>query len=453
MATYLDKLQLAFRALEVRGLEVAPRLDYLEGRHASQLGSAAWNASFRDIVSGIVDNQVALVVETRAEAIGVQGVAAVDTDPLSEALATWATELLTEEAENVAHALRMAEATGVQTTVLVDYNSRGEVSLYNVDCRSVYVHVDNAGQRLWAVHVWRDDDDTPTSVTLYLPTETVVLRSTVLKRLPNPATFVVVDTLPNPLGEVAMAVVDKRGSLVDRIRPLNDLLNRSLQTQAVVGEAYALPFRVFIGVETYDPHTGEVSGALPQLNPATGGRDLSFPTSVDAEGGQVSVQQLPSPDPSKYLAEQESLRLAIARQGYTPSSQLQLGGGRPQTAEALEIENQAHRARTLADRRVYGPFVRELARLAIRRRLYQVTGTARPAPQVRVLWTDLDTNTATSRMDMLRTAVEAGMSLADALVHFLGWTPEAAEQIMANAATEAANRAALADQRFEAGGL
>ncbi|WP_164702077.1 phage portal protein [Modestobacter sp. KNN46-3] len=424
---YTRILTTAISTLRARGVKVEPRFAYYDGRHNCSLGSKAWNDSYRKVVAGVKDNQCKLVVDTRADAVVPAGVEATSDNPFEQALAAWATDLFEREADDLDEFATTAEKAGTQTVMLVDYDEAGEVALYCVDPRSVYAQVSKSGRLLSLLHVWRDEADSFTSATLYLPDRKIVFGTTSAQLLPAPEAFHAREELPNPLGEIAAVVVDLNGSVLDDAIPLNDMLNKSLQTQAVVGEAYALPFRVYLGIETYDPATGEVAAVIPSMNPATGSRDVSIPTVADAEGDKRQVIQFESPKPEAYLAEQDSLRTAIARLAHIPTHLVQLGGA-PVSGDALEIASMPFVGwQAAAIRTTYRRAFREVARLAVRMHLYKLTGRPMPAPALDVKFAPIATSTTSSRVQQMRDAVDAGMSLADALVEFLGWDREAAD--------------------------
>jgi hypothetical protein len=452
--TEREMLEVALKRLRLRGVRVAPRISYFEGRHPFPPGSDAWTKQWRDRLGRLIDNQCALVVETRADAVMPAHVEPVQEDKLAAAAAAWVTDLLDREAATLTRAFRQAEAAGEQVTLAIDWNSEGQIDIFHLDTRSCYVHRDAGGAYLWAVHLWREErEGAPTEATLYLPTETVHYRSSSTAQLPDATDFAEVTRTPNPFGELMLATIDKGGSLIDRIAPHQDALNQSMQTEFVVGEHYAHPFRAWLGFDSYDPATGEVSTVVPTVNAATGGRDLSVPTVADAEGERREVIQFESPDPDKYLRRAEAERAAIARLGYVPAFLLQVTGTPPASGEALEIAYRPHIERAAADWRAhYRPAMQRLVRLAARRWLHAATGRPVQAPDLNVVPVNIETSTAASRAVALSQAVAAGVPLEDALVAFFRMDREAARLIAERADEQAQARAdralALAEQGY-----
>ena len=54
-------------------------------------------------------------------------------------------------------------------------------------------------------------------------------------------------------------------------------------------------------------------------------------------------------------------------------------------------------------------------------------------------------------MQHVKTAVDAGMPLADALVEFMGWSRDAADAVAEKAALQAQEAAAVSTRLFDAG--
>lgn len=446
----------ALQELATRGMRVETRMAYYEGRHPMPASTEAWKRTYGPSLKHVIDNQCRLIVDQRAEAVvpvGVQPVTAGDV--LADGLAKSASELIDAKAGVIADALKFAEAAGEQLIVTVDWDDDGIVDLYRLDPRSAYAHINRAGTPQWVAHFWKGDNLDPTATitteaTLYTPTETIHLTSNSSSPLPAADSFREVGRRPNPFGELMLGVLSKSSSIVDTLAPLQDLLNKSLQTMAVVGEAYALPRTVWFGIAAYDPETGKVTGPKLQTNPASGSRDISIPTVSDEEGDKRDVVQLPSPEPEKYLKDQDALRAAMARNGKVPAFLLQSGSA-PESGEALEIAYRPRVEQKATDERVVGPFIADLMRKAVRRRLYSATGNLVDVPAFRTLFAKDTGATVKSRVEQVTAAVGAGMTLADALVEFYGMTPEAAERIAANADEAAAAASDRSVALFEQG--
>lgn len=445
--TYLEMLTEANKALGTRTVRVFNRYAYVEGRHESQLGSESWNKSFRLQVQGTIDNQIARAVKSTLKAITPVGVKARTTDPYEEALAAWGTELLEKRREAVLAGLQHAEVSSDQTVLLTDYAPNGDVVIYDVDPRNFYVKTDRAGTKLWAVHFWREVELGPVSATIYLPTETVPFASASTSPLPSAGSFRQSGPpIRNVFGELMLSVVTKPDSPIDRAIPAQNRVNKSLQTQVVVGELYALRPRAWLGLETgINEETGEQLSITSNMNPATGSRDITVPA-TNTENDEIKVIQFEAPTPGAYLDEQDSDRAVIAGHFSVPSFTLQVKGAQPVSAEALEI---AYRDYVdLGDdlRKLYGPWLAEAFRLATRRYLYKVTGQPLQAPDFEIAFKPITTNTLASRMAALESARRAGMTLTDALVEFFGMAREAAEGIEARGLqAEALAQAAAAE--------
>ena len=434
MAVYTPLLTEALHELKERGIKIGPRENYVEGNHPFTLGSRAWNTAFYNILRGVKDNQVALVVNTRAAAVTPTNFTSADTDPFAEAQAQWASDLLDDNGDVIDKILYTATWSAEQTTVICDYTPNGDITWYTTDPRSCYVKLDRAGTYLWAVHLWHEHEHGPTHATIYTPETVAVLKTTRARvKLPVAEDFMLLDEQPNRIGDIPVACVELPRSIVDNIKSEQDRLNKSLQTQCVAGEAYVLPLTAFIGFETYNPDTGEQTELVPNLNPGTASRNISIPTVQDAEGGERKIVRLEGVSPEAFLAEQDAMRANIARLASVPAFMLQLSGNAP-SGDALEMAYMPYIAAKTADERVYRPFFDRMAKLAVKLRLFQLTGgqIVEP-PKMRVQFSTVATTTRSARVDQMVKAVSAGMTLADALVEFLGWSDDAAQAAQNNA--------------------
>lgn len=446
----IRKIEKAQKALLARGVTVLPRMDYYQGRHPSQLGSDSWNRSFRNRLAYLIDNQCKLAVDTISEAVVPSAFKPVVEDTTGEVYAAWATDLvINKHATTTAKIIRDAEASGDQVTVLIDVDEETrEVGLYPLE--ACYVEQTKGGAYKWAVFFWKDDLDL-THATVLEPGRDLDYPSQSTSAFPGIDEFGAPLEYVRPYTDLMIATVNKGDSVIDDIRGLNDLLNKSLQTQAVVGEAYALPFRVWLGIETYDPETG-TRRPLPTLNPATGSRDIILPTGLDPEGAERKVLQFESPTPSAFLEEQDALRAAIARLASIPAFMLQLGGN-PPSGDALEQAYMPFITAKAANERYYAPFFARIARLAVQRYVFEVTGRM-PAPvDFATTFSTVSTSTLTSRIEHVRSAVSSGMTLRDALIEFLGWSEEAADEVAGRSEAQADRRANLSDQGLNSLGI
>lgn len=441
----------ALKDLAARGVVVGPRENMYNGQHPQPAGTLAWRKAYGSLYAGVIDNQTALVCNQRAGAVRPANfVAADDTDALAVVEAQGVSDLLDEQGATVDDVLRTAFWSGEQTSVIVDFDDAGRVVWYLTDPRTCWVDVDKAGGYRSAVHVWQEPGQRM-HATVYTPKTVQTWRSDADSLVPSADVFRLVDEAPNRFGDIPVASVTLGRSLVDAVKAQNLMLNKSLQMAAVAGESYVSPFRAWFGIDTFDPATGEVKKLMPQLNPGTGSRDLSIPSATDEEGAARSVTQFTSPTPGVFLEEQENLRASIARLGAVPAFMLQISGQAP-SGDALEQAYLPFVAAKAADERVARPFFDRLAALTIRRRVYAKTGVVLTVtPLVRTVFSSVATSTVTARVQHVKTAVDAGMPLADALVEFMGWSRDAADAVAEKAALQAQEAAAVSTRLFDAG--
>lgn len=428
---YQKMLELAIETLRTRGFTLEKHYAYYEGRHDSNLGTKAWNDNFRRLLSGVIDNLCGQAIDSLAEDVAPESVEALSEDPLDLADALWATEFLNREASKINQAMVDALISSEPVGLIVDVNLKGQPCLYRIDPRELYVHMNRGGEVLWIAHVWRENEkEAYTSATIYVPGGRQSFVSTSKDRLPSFTSFVPSGPFePSGSDEIPVSVIDLRTSILDRIIPSQDLLNKNLQLQAMSGEAYAMPLRIYLGIETYDPETGEINAVIPELNAATGSRDVSIPTVQDAEGGKREVIQLNGASPDIFLAQAESYRAAIANHAHRPAYTLQLGGAQPASGEALEIAwADAVKWKRSTEKVHVGPWITEALQKAVQLRRRLVTGSAGAAPALKVNFVAPAVNSTSSRTDNFVKAVGAGMTLSDALVEFMGFSREAADQ-------------------------
>lgn len=444
----MELLVKAEQHLKTRELSVGPRQDYFEGRHStSRVSSKAWNESFGKILSGIIDNQSRLVCEHRAEAVRpVAYTAAEQADTLSKAAATGLTATLEKHADLIDDYLKQLYWSGEPCSLLVDYDTDGAVRWYMTDPRDIYVQQDAAGTYLSAVRFWQDNSKQWFATTWTTETITVYASDKDSKTVrPSADSFKLVDEYPNAWGDIPVVTAQTAAPLIDLVKPQNDLLNKSLQAQNVAGEGYVLPLTLYFGFDLYDPETGEHKNLAPNTNPATASRDIAIPAITDEEGGQRQVIRLDSPDPGRYLEEQDNLRASIARLASVPAFMLQIGGSFP-SGEALEMAYMPFLAAKQADERRLRPFFARLGELTVKR----ITGQELPV-SCRVVYSTATTSTLTSRVQQMATAVAAGMPLAEALTEFLGYSREAADAVAAEALKEHGEQAVAGIIGFSAG--
>ena len=441
----------ALKDLLARGVVVGPREQWYNGNHpVPEASSEAWKKSYGARYRNIRDNQCELVCNARADAVRPTNFLPVDeNDPLNVMLAQTVSDMVDANGSTIDTFLRTWFWSGEQTSLLIDFDSAGNVTWFTVDPRNCWVLQDMAGTYQTAVHLWQNYGE-KLHATIYTPDFIQVWRSDSDNLVPTDNTFKMVDEYPNRFKDVPFVALPARTSLIDTIKPQNDLLNKSLQTQAVAGEAYVLPFRVWSGFDTYDATSGEVRKLLPQLNPATGSRDVSVPLAVDSEGNAQKVEQFTSPSPAMFLEEQDNLRAGIARLGAVPAFTLQIGGT-PPSGDALEQTYLPHIAAKTGDERVIRSEMDRLAALTAKRIIYKKTGFVVDPPPMRIVFSTVSTSTLTTRVDHMVKAVAAGMTLADALVEFLGWSADAAAAAADNAILQAQDNAVNAAAAFSQG--
>lgn len=446
-----DMLEKALRRMSEHTPLIEARRRWYDGQHPVNFGSDGWLKTYEPRVRNIIDNECKLVVNERSRPLLPQTFTPRLADTASTALGQWVTTRVHEESAHLLDGIRKAKWSGVRVPVFVDYTTAGEIGLFPLDPARAYVEVDLGGGVLWLAWIWHDLDGF-FQATVVTTTEKTWFTSNAKLGWPTAGEYTIKETTPNPIGRVPAVVLDDDGSIIDEIWPVNSLLNTSLQTQHVVSETAATPFRVWWGLQVFNPDTGQVEGPKPNLNPATGAHDVTIPTLADQNGDAGRrVEQLESRSPQEWIAIQDSHRLAICRLGSIPAFMAQVGS-QALSGDALEIAYLPFVTAATEDQRAYKGRLNDLAEIMVALRIVQLTGRAPAAPLAfDTTFSTISTSTKTSRYQQFSLAVAAGMSIYDAAIDCLGCSAAEAQEIADRAEEVAAKAAQSAGDAFLAG--
>ena len=144
-------------------------------------------------------------------------------------------------------------------------------------------------------------------------------------------------------------------SVLDDVIPLQDALNKSVCDMLVAGEFHALPQRWGVGITLeHDPETGK------EVNPFKSGAERFWRTgNENAQFGQFAQADL-----AGFLAQQNDLRMEIARKGCLPPWSVNLQGAVPSGTSLLVLDGRAVKRAGDAQEN-WGPAWREMAALAM----------------------------------------------------------------------------------------
>lgn len=405
----LDYITYAANQLTNRAFEMQKRTDYYRGRHyydASE--SEAWRKSFKERMRGVVENNVSLVVDTRAEAVLPKGVTSEIDDKLNEAVSLIASKWLNKHANTWAEASRWFQGAGYDVSVGIGHDKSGNVIPIMLDPYSCFTKKTRAEEYEYAVYFWKEETlQEYTNVTLWLPGEEVHYRSNSVQPYPVGSSFEEVARYKHNSKEVMVASVGKLSIIDDLIPPSNEL-NRNKQHAVVAGEMATFRQRILLGFDLYDPKTGKLKKLTADINPATGARETSVPGVLGADGMKREVIELNSLEPGKFIAEAQDNRMTIARLGRIPAYMIQLSGNAP-SGDALEIAAAPLKGAKEADERLLSPFYKRIIELFVQRSLNTTA-------ELGIEFVGLSTVTSSSRIDQVVKAVGAGVPLEEALV-------------------------------------
>jgi Phage portal protein, SPP1 Gp6-like len=412
---------------------------YYKGEHRIALASKQYTNPFRNVVAGVKDNQVKLVVDTTSAYMRVTGFECQDTPEVADVVeAQWKRSGLSVSQRQAIY--RPEQVDG--SVVLIAWpDGEGKVRYWAKPADQVIVKesTETPGKVLYACDFYTDDNGR-TSCTVYTPQEVRPF-----SRATGGRWELTGDVQVNPLGAVPVAVLGDAISDVDPIIPLNDLLNKSLMNLVVAGEFYALPTRVALGFDVGDPdpETGEPTA------PFKTGPDRVLVVPPTESGEQApSIFDLPGQNPTPMLAEQESMRTAIARLSQTPAHLLNQTGQMP-SGESLKTA-MAPFLEKVADKQAYiGAGLARVAGYGYQLEVLLTTGTLPAFPLVDVVWeapsvgepSETETATATkTQVEAVALLVTLGVPLAVALAKVMGWDAEDIAQAAEGAAAQEAAR-------------
>jgi hypothetical protein len=261
---------------------------------------------------------------------------------------------------------------------------------------------------------------------LYEPTEITVFKG-------KENALDVVETIPNPLGEVPVVPLVNRSRLLDvdgsseaaDILALTDALAKLDSDALVTSEYYARPRRYATGLEIVededgepiDPFGGEGSRTMQSENPET-------------KFGQLDGARLDGYGEMAGLITQQ-----IGAISGLPPHYLGLNGDQPPSADSIRSAEASLVAKVVGKHRTYGRAWAKVADLIVRVRDGVNTR------DFETLWSAPDTRTPAQVIDAAAKLVGIGVPLSAALADPMGYTPAQIENIEQAQRRDALNRA------------
>jgi hypothetical protein len=269
-AAWLDLLE---RRLHERWNRWSVYDDYYEGDHRFSLWLRSVQRAFSgtvlgNLLNGLTDNYMPLVVDSAAERLRVQGFRFGDQENADEdAWAIWQANGLDAQA-NMVHteSIKLGEAYWMVTPnknepiITAEHPSQVIVATAPGDRRT----------RLAALKKWCDDDGS-TYANVYLPQAVIKYRSKDEPRQIDRQSWTQIETVRNPLGVVPIIPMPNNPSMLRGGKSdlaggpvsLQDSIAKTVADLLIGAEYHGLPQRVLLGVEApRDPNTGKVVSGM-----------------------------------------------------------------------------------------------------------------------------------------------------------------------------------------------
>lgn len=231
----------------------------------------------------------------------------------------------------------------------------------------------------------------------------------------------------NPLGVCPIVPVTtrNRASEVDgasdlsQVLPLVDALNKIVSDLMVTSEFYARPRRWATGIEVPFDEDGNRVDPFARLSAS----NLLVVSPDAAKLGQWDAADLASFEQAVGI-----LTRMIAAVGALPPNAAGIASDQtPSSADAIRASEATLTQRAEARMRAFGPAWARVASLVV---AVEAGGAARDL-DLAAQWSDPATRSPGADSDSLLKLVSAGVPLAAALTHALGWTPEAVQTALA----------------------
>jgi hypothetical protein len=401
---------------------------YYEGDHRLAFVTNKFRQAFGNLFRDLTDNYMPLVVDSAAERLRVQGFRFGDQeDADKDAWRIWQANGLDAQS-NMVHteAIKLGEAYWMVTPNQV-----------------IVAHAPgNRRVRVAALKKWSEDDVQYANV--YLPDGVVKYRST--RKGPSSDVkgmghndWTQIDAFANPLGEVPIVPMPNnpsmlrggRSDLAGGLISLQDGITKLLADALVGSEYQAMPQRVMMGVEPpRNPTTGE---PLTELQ-ATEGR-LWYFKNENAKAHEFSAADL-----ENFRGAMDGLIGDLAAQARIPIYYFRPAAISNISAEALIGLDAGLVSKTNDKKDPFGEGHEDTMRLAFKS--INADDPRANAVEAETIWQDTESRSQAQLTDAIVKEVSIGLPFEAALER-LGYSPQAAERILAMRETEALLSATL----------
>ncbi|WP_332522634.1 phage portal protein [Mycolicibacterium mengxianglii] len=238
--------------------------------------------------------------------------------------------------------------------------------------------------------------------------------------------FVLMESIPNPLGYVPLVPIDNGHSEIADLVPLVDLLNKTLLDMASAGEAAGKPRRWISGLELVEkPRLDEdgnpfLEGGEPVIDVVSPIDDVNTIQTMISESADTKFGQLPGTDLSGFEAGVRIIVSQIMAVSALPSHYLGILTSQPSSADALRASEASLTARAESRQLTFGRAFEAVGRLLIA----ISTGLDPESIPLRVQWADAATRSVAQEADAVVKLHQAGLLPASYALAKLGYSDD-----------------------------
>lgn len=340
--------------------------------------------------------------------------------------ATWTGNDM-DQLSGVAHREALAMGTSY---VIVWADVAGAPKITLESARQV-VTVTDPGSGVTTAAVKRWETSETTEAVVYGPDEITRYRANQLGAVSG---FTVVETIPNPLGQVPVVALQNADRLMDcgvsemaDLIPLVDALNKALADMMVASEYYARPRRWATGIELVDGDDGEE-------NPFPDGDRMMVSEAPESKFGS-----LPAADLAAYESAVNVLLGQIMAVSALPAHYVGITTDNPASADAIRSSEASLTARAGARAATFGRPWEHVGRLATA----VAEGVDPDSVNVTVQWADPSTRSVAQEADAVVKLHAARILPATFALARLGYSDDEIEMIRTARRTDALDGAGV----------
>lgn len=387
---------------------------YYRGRHQLHFALPKYRAAFARLLSGFADNFCALIVDSVAERLAVEGFRLTDDpDADADAWAIWQRCGL-DSGSGVAHTEALVSS---RAFALVWADGDGQPVVSVEDPREVAVYYDRSDRAVPAVALKRVIDDWGAeSATLWTAGEVVTL-----ERGSVSAQWMVASRMANPLGVVPVRELANRPRLVgapsselEVVAPIQDAINKVMRDALLASEYAAYPQRWVTGLVIDEDENGD-----PKPPPFNAALDRLFV----GEDPDTKFGQFAAADLGNYTALVQSLVQHLASVSRVPFHYFLLNGGQAPSGESIKSAEAGLVSKARERQTHFGEVWEDVIRLAFR-----VLGDPRAeASAAETIWRDAEYRTEGEHVDALLKLKSLGVPVQQ-LWEDAGYSPQQIER-------------------------